>query len=655
MHQILDKISTKILRIIPLVLALVVPLFFLPTTADYFAFNKYFFIAAVGTISLLAWGVRNLTRGKLHFTASPSMLPLVILVLANIVSSVWISQTKHVSLFGQTSLFFFLVIIFITITSSQKNRFTVNSGIYGLIISASALSLFTLFQYFGIWSKLFPSSQLLTNKLFNPTGGVLPAITFSIPILVATIFYTTKINDWIVKSSLFASVLLMIIATVINISLLLPQNGLPSISILPFDAGWSIAVDTFKTWQTALFGTGPETFFNAFARLRPAYLNLDKNIWTIRFSESSNFFFTLLTTTGLIGALAFIYSFIKPLLGSVKYKSTVEEKGAYNFLLTTLSLVIISFFAVPTGVVSLNLGIVTLICLTILMKLENFKSVKDINISLAADSPDSPVYNDLPATARTRVLTAFLPWLVIFISVALLSTFWFFASKMYAASSAFNEATKLVQADPYSSYLKYQKAAELDIYNPYYPQKFSQIYLAIAKAYLTKKDPTEADKKSGTEFAQRAIDAGKISAKLDPQNVTAWENLFNIYSSLIPYAQGSSDMAISHGLQSATLNPTNPVIYLQLGILFYNLGDTDQAIKFISRASELKQNWDLPYYNLSSIYKAKKEYAKALQYSQAGVQYTDPKSQDLPTIQAEIASLQKMISPSTATQSAIIN
>jgi hypothetical protein len=306
MRQTLDKISTQTLRVIPFVLSLVVPLFFLPFTADYFAFNKYYFIAVIGTLSLIAWCIRNLTRGKLHFTTSPALLPLIILVLANIASSVWQSSTQHVSLFGQTSLFFFLAIIYITVTSSQKNRFIVSSSIFGLIISSSLLSLFTLLHYFGLLAKILPF-DILTSKYVNPAGGVLPALSVTIPVLIATTLFTTGVKNWILKSALFASVLLMIVSTVINISLLLPQNGQPVISILPSRAGWSIAVDTFKNWRTALLGTGPETYLTAFTRLRPAYLNLDKDLWTLRFSESGNFLFTLITTTGLLGALAFLF------------------------------------------------------------------------------------------------------------------------------------------------------------------------------------------------------------------------------------------------------------------------------------------------------------------------------------------------------------
>ena len=654
MRQALDKISTQILRYIPFVLSFFVPLFFLPFTTDFFAFNKFFLLALIASVSLIAWSIRNLTRGKLHFTSSPAVVPLMFLVIVNIVSSLWISPTKQTSLLGQTSLFTSLTIIFITVTASQKNLFTIKSAIYGLIASTTLISLYTIANYAGLVGKI-TTSTIFANRYFNLTGSILPALSVTIPVLVATTLFTTKLKNWILKATLFASVLVMIAASIINVSLLLPQSGVPTISILPFRAGWSIAVDTMKTWQTALFGTGPETYFSAFTRLRPAFLNLDKYFWNVRFSESSSYLLTLLTTTGILGGLSFLAAFLRPLMVSLKARQKVEEKAVFSFLLTALVITVISFFVIPTGVVTLSLGILLLICLTIALKLDNHSSVKDVTLSLSANTQSIPSYHDIPETASSTITSSFLPWFVTFLAVALLSVFWFLAGKTYFASVSYQQATQIAKDDPYSSFLKYQKAAQMDTNNPYYLQKMSQIYLAIANSYLTKEDGTDEDKKNGTDFAQRALDAAKISAQNDPLNVTVWENLASIYRTLVPYAQGSADMAISHSLQALNLDPTNPSIYLQLGTLFYNFGDADQAIKYMDRTIELKQNWDLPYYNLTSIYRTRKEYAKALQYARAGLQYTDPKSTDLPTIQDEIKALEKLAPAAAATSSATTN
>ena len=128
----------------------------------------------------------------------------------------------HISLFGQTALFSSLTIIFITVTSSQKNRLAIKSAVIGLIGSATILSLFTLSHYFGLTKLLFPDSDTFANRFFNLTGSLLPALTFTFPILIATITYALQIKKWLQKSVVFVCALLMIAASVVNLSLILP-------------------------------------------------------------------------------------------------------------------------------------------------------------------------------------------------------------------------------------------------------------------------------------------------------------------------------------------------------------------------------------------------------------------------------------------------
>jgi len=640
MRQAIDKFSSQVLRFIPAILAFTTPLLFLPFTADYFAFNKYYFVTVLASISLIAWCVRNIARAKLHFTISPSFFFALLLVLANILSATLVSPTQHLSLFGQTALFTSLVIIFITATSSQKNETIVKSIVYSLIASAVLLSLYTILHYFGIDGK-FISSELIKDKYFNLSGGILPALTFTLPVIIATVAYITGTKNWISKSILFAGTIVMIVASVMNISLLLPQDGKPVIALMPYSIGWSVAVDTFKTIPTALLGTGPETYFSAFTRLRPSYLNLDKFIWEIRFSESSSYLTTLLTTTGILGIIAFLGFFIKPITASYKERHHLFGEPTSYFFIFGLLASFLSFILLPIGIVSIVLGFVLAIGLTVHFKNLGLKETKDVNFSLASESQNQTT------TAGSIVL----PWFATVCSVSLLVAFWFYASQSYAASVNFKEATKIVETDAIGSFNRQLKASQLDSYNPFYQINLSQTYLAIAKSYLSKKDATDDDKTKGTDFAQRAIDSGRLAAKVDPYNVIVWENLARIYSDLLVYSSGSADMAISHFAQALALDPTNPKLHLQLGILFFNLGDSNQAKKLMDRSIELKQNWDLPYYNLSAIYKNEKDYTKALQYMKAGEQYTDPGSENLSKIQTEIQALEKLAPPPASTQS----
>ena len=110
-------------------------------------------------------------------------------------------------------------------------------------------------------------------------------------------------KSFLIATAIFAG------SSISQISLILPGSG-NTILLLPFTAGWSIALDIFKNARTFLLGAGPENFMAAYTRLKPAYLNLTP-LWDSRFNSSSNEFFTVLTTTGVLGAGLWLAMFLR--------------------------------------------------------------------------------------------------------------------------------------------------------------------------------------------------------------------------------------------------------------------------------------------------------------------------------------------------------
>jgi len=651
MRANLDRVSTQILRSTPFLLAFITPLFFLPFTSDYFNFNKFYFVSFLASLSLISWCVRNLTRGKLSFTSSPSLLPLIILMLASIISSAWLSPIKHQSLFGQTTLFVSLAIIYLTTTSSQKNQFIITSVVYGLISSATLLSIFSILHHFEIAGKVIQWTPL-SDKFFNLTGSTLANLMFTLPVAIATIGMSIATKKWLPKSGLFAAVMLMLIASIINISLLFPQDKQVVIILLPLNASWSIAVDIFKYWQTALFGTGPETYYSTFTRLRPAYLNLDNLIWNLRFAESGSYLLTLITTTGLVGGISFALVFIKSLFVALKHKKQITENPTLVFLSLAALTSFISTLILPASIVTLVLGISSLIALTVGFKILGFKNTKDISVSLSSNTEITGNYSEITDNSDISFVKAFLPWLATVLSVTLVSLYWYYSVPAYQASTMIRQANDLVKTNVVGSFLKQTEATKTDKYNPNYQIILSQTYQGVAKFYLDKTEKTDDDKKNAADAMQRAIDAGRLAATLDPFNANSHENLSNIYQTFIGVADGSADYAVSHLAQAIALDPNSPRLYLQLGILFFNLGDTEQATKLISKSIDLKQNWDVPYFNLSAIYKNNKDYVRALSYMKAGYALTSPQSEEYPKIQEEIKALEKLAPAPVASGSA---
>jgi len=638
MSSFFNRFSHNALYYLTVIFAFLTPLFFLTITSEYFITNKTILITSIGSFSLISWCVYQLSKKSLSVTISPGIFPLLLLVISLLVSSLWISPIKIQSLTNNFSVYFAFFAIFLTATSVHKTIKLPKTIFSALISSAVILNLFTFLHYFDL-TKNWLNDPLFNNKLFNPSGSIVSAIAITIPLLIGNTIYLISSKKWSEKAPLIIANIIMISGCLINISHLLPNDNDPFI-FLPYRASWAITMDIFKYWKSALFGTGPETYFSTFTRLRPTYLNLNPTLWNIRFTESSSYMLTLVTTSGILGGLGFLFTFIQPLISNTKTLDNNQETPLARFYIFSLIGVFLTFIFLPLGLSSLSVAISLLIGLTLINKQFNQSNVKEYTFSLSTT-------ND-----QTTLATSFLPWLATIFSITIISLYSYFEIPSYKASILIKQAAKLINTDITGSFLKQTSASENNPNDPNYQIILSQTYQNVAKYYLNKEDLADNDRQNVVETMQRAINSGKLAVKINPYNVVAWENLANIYSSFIGVADGASDLAISHLAQAISLDPTNPRLRLQLGILYANLNDYDQATKLINQSIDLKQNWNLPYLNMASLYKNRQDNTKTVQFLKTGLSFTDPKSEDYEKIQAEIKSLEK-ITNQVGTSSAV--
>ena len=631
MRSAIEKTSLLILQNISAITFLLIPLFFLTSTVNYFTFNKFYLLVLLATISLFFWCLHNITNKKIILTASPTLTGLFFLFLIHLASSFFVSPTKVLSLTGLTTLFGALFFFVLATTSVKNNLNSLQRQISALLVSLAFLSFFTLLHYFGL-TKYLLGSNLTQSAYFNLTGGIVPALTFSLPLLFGTLVYLYYSEKTTTKITLFALSALITAATIINISLLLPQNGINPTITLPLKASWSIALDIFKNPLTATLGTGPETYLSTFTKLRPVYLNQNPALWNIRFSESGSFFLTLITTTGLLGGLTFLYLFTKNLSLALRTLSTENHKGQKYFLISSLfGFFIVSLFT-PFGLVSVVTTVLLLGTLIGYFKIQDVNFIKQLHFN---------IYDE---KLQNTNLSLVLPISVLVVSVVISSVYWVYGIRFYQATVFLNQAKSKSNSDLLGSFLKQQQAQKLNPYDPTYHLVLSQTYQQVAYFYLTKQNPTDDDKKNALETMQRSIDAARLAAQKDPQSVLVWENLANIYQTYIGAAQGSGDLAISHLAKAITLDPTNPKLRLQMGILYYNLKDKEQAIKLINQAIELKTNWDVPYLNLYKIYIDGNDLQKAQVVLKKAVELTSTTSENYEKLQQELVSLTEKIS-----------
>lgn len=644
MRHNLDKIATLILRFVLPIFAFTIPLFFLPITPNFFDYNKIYLIYVLASISMTAWTVRIIARRRLHITLTPSTLSLIALGALYILSSIFQSPTPLLSLLGRTSVIVSLIIIYVSITTTQKNEKIIHATIYSFSFSLLILSVLSLFQYFGILERLVNYAPL-QDKSFSLVGGIYSYLTLSFALLPGLIYLVLKSKHFFARLFFAITAAITVTSAITQISLLIPSGQSFTWPFLPFSVGWEIAIDTLKNIRTFFLGTGPDNFLSTFTRLRPATMNLS-DLWNARFTNSSNELFNVISTTGFLGGILWLSTFLRTFN---KIRSNISTPYFAFSSLTLLSVFIISLI-IPANIILLSTIFISLTLTSLCLKLSTGSHTKDFTLNLFTTSSPSTAkeYEQLPVekSSVNQVLVFFfsLP------SVLLLVFFWYFSIRAYLASVATYQALLLINTNAGASYEKQIVAYNLDPFNPTYRINFSQTSLALANSIAGQKELTEQDKNNISQLVQQAIREAKNATQLNSQNVIGWENLAQTYNQLTNFAQGAVDWTIASYNQAILLDPTNPSLRLSLGSVFYSLQDFDSAIKLFGQAVDLKPNWANAHYNLSSAYKANNNIKKAVEEMRIVVQLVDPNSQDFQKAQTELSDLEKQLPKEASSQ-----
>lgn len=189
MKENFSRLSHNIIFGLVIISTLAVTLFFLPTTSEFFEFNKFTAILFLSLVALIVWATRMVFEKRTVFTRTPLDIPVIILVIVFLVAS-FSSIDQFISLFGKHGRIWpsFLplltvVAIFFIAVSNLKTRKQVNSILWVLIGSTALASLIAISSYFGGFLP-FDFAQI---RSFNPLGIINRlALLQSIVIPVAT-------------------------------------------------------------------------------------------------------------------------------------------------------------------------------------------------------------------------------------------------------------------------------------------------------------------------------------------------------------------------------------------------------------------------------------------------------------------------------------
>jgi len=335
------------------VLVFLLPILFLPWTANVLDFNKQALLIALVFVSIFALTLKILISGRASFSFSPVHMPIAVLFLVYTVSTIfslwrygsfwgWPSITSEslLSLLGLVLLYFLVVNIF-----KRKEIFYL---MFCLILSGFIAIFYGLLQLFGRYIVPIGFTKAVS---FNTIGGinglaVFTAVLLPLVIVLMVISKRKGLRVLFIATIVISAILLLLInfriawwiviagsaliitfgtqkrETFDNRWLILPMfflaiallfsffrfqiPGTPERPIevfLTHRASFNVAWEALK--DSPVVGSGPGTFINNFSRFKDITFN-QSDLWSMRFDWASSKAITVLGTTGILGALSFL-------------------------------------------------------------------------------------------------------------------------------------------------------------------------------------------------------------------------------------------------------------------------------------------------------------------------------------------------------------
>lgn len=666
----LDNISLFLLG----ALLLVFPIFVLTLNTDAFTLPKQGILGAIVAISLLLFAVKIALDRQVIIRRTPLDLPLVLFVIAVFLSSIF-AVNRPDALTSLVTLLLGVIAYFIIINIAREKN-SVLLLIASLVSGAAIVSILSILSFSKIYILPFAFTHAQT---FSPLGSLFDQVLYLLLVLPISIYFALPIIGSLRSSpsqspmeqptatsypsenqqkqerqNIGNSVAFTVVSIIILIGLLLstyklftssPQTG--GLIVLPFETGFqtafaSISQDTGRVLQGLLFGSGFGTYVTDFARYKQPAFNLNQNLWALTFFRSSSFVLELLATTGVLGLLTFLFLLFR----------IIKQKRVFILF----SLAIIASLLAPFSFIIQSLFFILLALLIAMQGTDpepNQARLFDVELQLVALKKGLITFDTSPSKEKSAVLPSIF-FVIIFIMVGLIG---YFGIRYFVSDVIFQQS--LIAASQNNGSLTYSKQANAIAIFPYrdaYYRIFSQTNLALANSLAASqpKGSTPGAQTQQTIFTliQQSINSGRAATTYGPQTMLNWQNLSSIYRSLIGFGQNADSFAILAAQQTIALDPNNPQEYINLGGVYYQLGQWDNAIRQFQIAATLKPDYANAYYNLGHALQEKGNLNDAISQYQIVKRLVANDTTNLNKITKEIEDLQKRAGTGSPTASA---
>jgi tetratricopeptide (TPR) repeat protein len=612
----------------------VFPLIFLTTTTDAFMLPKQIALSITVALFVILFGLKAVIEGKLKLRNSPFDLAVVLFILVCFLSALF-SINRFDALVAFVPLLF-IGLLYFGIVNSVKSEKQLLFILASLVLGGILSGLISVFSYFKIYLLPFSYTHvpyfttfgsLLDNAIY--LALLLPITGYFTYSFVASLMSKKQTSSPFYKESARKKVDGLPLAFSIAFVLLLISLGVTIMQLftpalrpirLPFDAGLqtglaAISQDSFRpVWLSFFFGSGIGTYIIDFTKYKPASFNLNSTLWAYTFFRSSSYFLELLATTGVLGVCSFLFLIFR----------VVKEK---NFFIP-LVVAIIAAFALPFSFSLIALFFIELAIFAVVRIQNNPEKFSEMELYMVTLKKGLlrilPEGNQAGQNATERRYGRFLPWVFFVFMIVVVGWPMWYAGQYVASDMIFQKS--LVAASQNNATETYKLQADAMKVFPYrdtYYRAFSQTNLALAYSLAINQQKND-DKKNNAQvqqqivtLIQQSITAGRNGATVAPLTAFNWNNLSSIYRSLIGFGQNADQFAIVTIQQALQLDPNNPQQYVELGGIYYQLGQYDEAMRNFQQAIKLKQDYANAYYNLGHALEQKGDLQSAMTMYQA--------------------------------------
>lgn len=557
-----------------------------PTT-DNFLFQSKSFTTFFVTFALLlvflgyAW-----VRKSFEFVISPFTVGILAFGLASIAATFFTQSYPVENLLNFGGIYIAGTLIALTAGSILPKN-TARLAVSTLAVSSALLVVTQLAQAVGFGPAHLINQllglQLPTNLVFNLAGSPLVALELLIVTLLAMV--VTVVSTKFIPKLYVVTAPILLIGLILNVWALLPGKTAP-LSLPSFTASWSVALDTIRSPRAALIGSGPASYQNNYLQFKPLWVN-GTNAWNIPFSQAADLPLTLIATTGFLGLVSWIFLNLKVFF--VGKSISAEGRGALALFL--VSSIIMLF--VPANVALLTIQAVALAALIALHR----DKYPVMTITPLKVNWHQKIANVVHTENKQSNLLFNISAMLLAV-VLLYGTY--LTGRAYAAHvQLFRSDLATAKDDAVAVYELQQSAYQLNPYLDVIRRRYATTNLLIAIALSNKTDITEPEKAQVGELLQQAIREARSATVLDPTDTQNWQILAQIYQNMIGVTEDAQEWTVQSYVQAIQLNPNDPVLRLNLGGVFMNAEQYDQAAGVFSQATQIKPDYPGSYYQLA--------------------------------------------------------